>query len=291
MTDDCIFQAAGGPAGLRRPLRRPRGGARRLRAGLAATSRTRNGATADTSSAAIAACPNGPSPAPGPTARASRPTARPVHLPRRPHRREERLPQGPPAPQGRLSHDTWFARTPTAREPQHGHDAATCQPLAAYDPHYDPLVAPTPATAATTRPPTGSATAGTPPDGRRPDPARHRRRRGDRRLGLHRAGHRALPGPRARHPRHRAGGQPQHLGLHQPQRRPGSERQRPAVPLAVDRALGQGDGAQARRRDPRRLRDLQGPGRRVPLRRRSPAATSTWRTARRRWISCATRPR
>ena len=149
-------------------------------------------------------------------------------------RGEERVPQGPPA-------------GPAAAEPSG--DAAMDMthpplgPLAPYDPRYDPLVAPNPGRGTRLRADLLGRQRRHAAGRRRPDHARHRCRRGDRRLRLHRPGHRAVPGARARHPRHRARSQPQHLGLHQPQRRPGAERERAAVPLAVDRALGQGDRA------------------------------------------------
>ena len=74
------------------------------------------------------------------------------------------------------------------------------------------------------------------------------------------------------------------LGLHQPQRRPGPERQRPAVPLAVDRALG--PATTARRLDAEiraGFERFKSAGRRDRLRCAATAATSTSRTAPRRW--------
>ena len=64
MTDDCVFQTAGGPDVLRRPPRGARGRAQGLRRRLAGNSRCAMARRRVTSSPATAACPNGPSPAP-----------------------------------------------------------------------------------------------------------------------------------------------------------------------------------------------------------------------------------
>ena len=162
----------------------------------------------------------------------------------------------------------------------------------AYDPRYDPLVAPHPGQGTDYAPTYWVASAGAPPADDGPISGDIDADVVDRRLRLHRPGHRALPGARTRHPRHRARGQPQRLGLHQPQRRPGPERQRAPVPLAVDPALGQG-----RRRSSSTPRSATAsrPSRAwspsFPNASRRAAATSTPRTARRRWPSCAAKPR
>ena len=82
-----------------------------------------------------------------------------------------------------------------------------------------------------------------------------------------------------------ARGQPRRLGLLQPQRRPGPERQRAPVPLAMDRALGTADRARLDaeiRGGFEQFKSLV--GRRSTATRRT-AATSTSRTGRRKWPS------
>ncbi|VWX62613.1 hypothetical protein VARIO8X_60363 [Burkholderiales bacterium 8X] len=119
--------------------------------------------------------------------------------------------------------------------------------------------------------------------GRWPGQRRHRCRCRDHRIGLDRHVHGALPRAGARHRGHGTRGQPGRLGLLQPQRRPGPERERPAEALAMDRALGHRHRPQARRRDPRRLRELSRPhppDRLRSLRRRAPLSRASAREAR-----------
>ena len=151
---------------------------------------------------------------------------RPVHLQGRQDPAQERVPQDPAQPAG-LSAD----------------GAVRPIPPRATTRTYDPLVAPGPGAGPGLRAHLVGGQRRRAARGRRPGAAGHGCRRGHHRLRRHRPVDRAVPGAGARHPRRGAGSQPGRLGLLQPQRRPGPERQRPAQALAMDRALGPGRGA------------------------------------------------
>ena len=289
MTDDCVFETAAGPQAF---------GARHV--GTAAvrtpssrhgrTSRMRNGATAPTSSPAIAASPSGCSPGQRPTAAGSRPTASTSSRSAMARSRSRtssariaracRLPARAPEASGICSRPALPSMSETTS-------------MEAVVDRRPPILRRRPLRPALrsaglrTRPRQRYAptywvdTAGPPPADDGPVPRGSRRGRGDRRLRLHRAGRGAVPRPGARHQRDRPGGRTGRRGA-----APAATAARARTPAAActarsgspagdwrPRSGWTGRSATASRpgRTSSRAGRLRRPGRRPPLH-RAPAA-------------------